>query len=64
MGQIHQHLVLFNHIALNHQAVFLEHIPHLKQRFVSPAKVHGGYYETPLEPGASSDMIVSVGEAR
>lgn len=64
MGQIHQHLVLFNHIALNHEAVFLEHIPHLKQSFVSPATVHGGYYETPQEPGASSEMIVSIGEAR
>ena len=25
MGQIHQHLVFFNHIALNHQQYFLEH---------------------------------------
>lgn len=64
MGQIHQHLVLFNRIALDHETIFLEHIPHLKQHFVFPAKVHGGHYETPQEPGASSDMIVSVGEAR
>lgn len=27
MGQLHQHLVLFNHIALGHKIVFLEHIP-------------------------------------
>lgn len=63
MGQIHQHLVLFNHIALDHEVVFLEHIPHLKEYFKSPAKVDGGYYETPQEPGASIDMIVSSGEA-
>jgi L-fuconate dehydratase len=62
MGQIHQHLVLFNHIALNHEAVFLEHIPHLKEHFVFPAKVSGGFYETPQEPGASSDMILSNGK--
>jgi L-fuconate dehydratase len=57
MGQVHQHLVLFNHIALDHEAVFLEHIPHLKDHFVFPANVSGGFYETPQEPGASTDMI-------
>src|SRR5437879_10516518 len=31
MGQIHQHLVLFNHIALGHEALFLECIPHLQK---------------------------------
>ena len=30
----HQHLVLFNHIALGHDETFLEYIPHLRQ--------HGG----------------------
>jgi L-fuconate dehydratase len=57
MGQLHQHLVLFNHIALDHEVVFLEHIPHLKEHFIFPAKVSGGFYETPQEPGASTDMI-------
>jgi L-fuconate dehydratase len=59
MGQLHQHLVLFNHIALGHEVVFLEHIPHLKNHFVHPADVSGGFYKTPQEPGASSDMILS-----
>ena len=27
MGQMHQHLVLFNHVALGHEVVFLEYIP-------------------------------------
>ena len=56
MGQIHQHLVLFNRIALGHEVVFLEHIPHLRLHFVSPAQVEGGVYKTPQEPGASSDL--------
>jgi L-fuconate dehydratase len=56
MGQIHQHLVLFNSIALNHEVVFLEHIPHLQQHFCHPVDVRDGVYRTPLEPGASCDM--------
>ena len=56
MGQIHQHLVLFNRIALGHEVNFLEHIPHLNSQFVFPARVEGGVYRTPQEPGASSDL--------
>lgn len=59
MGQIHQHLVLFNHIAMGHEVLFLEHIPHLREHFVFPAKVCGGRYETPSEPGASCDLKAS-----
>ena len=59
MGQLHQHLVLFNHIALDHEAVFLEHIPHLREHFVFPAKVEGGVYVTPEEPGASTEMMAT-----
>lgn len=57
MGQIHQHLVLFNHIAMGHPEVFLEYIPHLREHFVHPAKVHGGFYQPPQEPGCSTDLI-------
>ena len=56
MGQIHQHLVLFNHIAIGHERVFLEYIPHLRQYFVQPAQVHDGVYHTPQEPSSSSDL--------
>jgi L-fuconate dehydratase len=56
MGQIHQHLVLFNHIALGHDVLFLEHIPHLRGYFAQPACVEGGIYRTPQEPGSSCDM--------
>jgi L-fuconate dehydratase len=64
MGQLHQHLVLFNHIALDHEVIFLEHIPHLKEHFVFPAEVNDGFYKTPQEPGASSDLILPRSEAR
>ena len=57
MGQIHQHLVLFNHIALGQEAIFLEYIPHLRQHFVHPAEVTDGVYRTPQEPGSSSDLL-------
>jgi L-fuconate dehydratase len=56
MGQLHQHLALFNHIALGHDAIFLEHIPHLREHFVHPCKVEGGVYQTPQEIGASCDL--------
>lgn len=57
VGQIHQHLVLFNHIALGHEALFLEYIPHLRDHFVHPAVVEDGVYRTPQEPGSSSDLV-------
>lgn len=56
MGQIHQHLVLFNHIALGHERLFLEHIPHLREYFVHAACVEDGAYRTPQEPGISCDL--------
>jgi L-fuconate dehydratase len=56
MGQIHQHLVIFNHIGMGHEHLFLEHIPSLRQYFVNPATVTGGYYQVPQEPGSSSDL--------
>jgi len=57
MGQIHQHLVLFNHIALGQPVIFLEYIPHLRQQFVDPARVEGGFYKTPQVPGLSADLV-------
>ncbi len=57
MGQLHQHLVLFNHIGMGHDALFLEHIPHLKTKFVHPVRVEGGVYQVPQEPGTSCDLI-------
>lgn len=57
MGQIHQHLVLFNHIVVGHEVVFLEYIPHLREHFVHPAQVQDGVYITPQEPGSSTDLL-------
>lgn len=56
MGQIHQHLVLFNHVALGHGKLFLEYIPHLREHFQQPAAVSGGVYWTPQTPGSNSDL--------
>ena len=56
MGQIHQHLVLFNHIAMGHEAVFLECIPHLQPHFVNPARIENGVYVTSQAPGCSCDL--------
>ncbi len=57
MGQIHQHLVLFNHIGMGHEHVFLEHIPHLRPYFLHPAEITDRYYQVPQETGSSCDLI-------
>ena len=59
MGQIHQHIVFFNHIALNHSKHFLEYIPHLRDHFVYPATVKDGLYQLPQEPGCSTDLKIA-----
>ena len=56
MGQIHQHLVLFNHVVLGHPALFLEYIPHMRDHFVHPAHVSNGTYQTPQDAGLSCDL--------
>ncbi|MEE2642123.1 MAG: enolase C-terminal domain-like protein [Planctomycetota bacterium] len=56
MGQIHQQLVLFNHIALGHKKLFLEHIPHLRKYFVHPAEIRDGRYVTSEIPGCGTDL--------
>jgi L-fuconate dehydratase len=56
MGQIHQHLVLFNHVVLGHEALFLEYIPHMREHFLHPAQVVDGAYQTPMEAGLSCDL--------
>jgi len=60
MGQLHQHLVLFNHIGLGQEPLFLEHISHLRDHFVFPATVTNGCYKTPEQPGASCDLKLSL----
>jgi len=55
-GQLQQHLVLFNHIAIGHEVVFLEHIPHLREHFVHPCRIEGGAYQTPQDSGCTCDL--------
>lgn len=57
MGQIHQHLVLFNHISVAHPALFLEYIPHLAKYFKYPVVIENGKYCVPQNPGSSCDLI-------
>jgi L-fuconate dehydratase len=61
MGQIHQHLVLANRIALGMPELFLEYIPHLRAYFTDPAEVRDGRYVTPTRPGSSSDLVPGAG---
>jgi L-fuconate dehydratase len=56
MGLIHRHLVLFNHVALGHEKLFLESIPHLDSHFVHPSVVRDGVYVTPQVPGMGTDL--------
>ncbi|WP_236980757.1 enolase C-terminal domain-like protein [Membranihabitans maritimus] len=57
MGQIHQHLVLFNHISVGHPVILLEHIPHLRNYFKFPVDVCDGVYKVPQSPGMSADLV-------
>ena len=57
MGQIHQHMVLFNHIAVGHPNLFLEAIPHLRQYFKYPVMLENGYYAVPQVPGSTCDFV-------
>jgi L-fuconate dehydratase len=56
MGQLHQHLVLFNHITIGHEALFLEHIPHLQNHFVHPVVVQDGVYQVPQTAGSTCEL--------
>jgi L-fuconate dehydratase len=56
MGQLHQHLVLFNHIALAHEALFLEYIPHLQDKFLNPVCIQNGKYLVPQTAGTTCDL--------
>lgn len=57
MGQIHQHMVLFNHISLNHPHLFMEYILHLRKYFRFPIMVENAKFITPQNPGSSCDFI-------
>lgn len=56
MGQIHQHLAVWQSIALGMEPCCLEYIPHLRDHFVTPTVVQGGRYRLPTNPGISSRL--------
>lgn len=57
MGQLHQHLVVFNHMALGHEHLFLEHIPHLQKYFQTPVTIKDGFYQIPQVAGSTCDLV-------
>lgn len=57
MGQIHQHMVLFNHICMDQPHLFMEYIPHLRKYFKHPVMVEHARFVTPQEPGSSCDFV-------
>jgi L-fuconate dehydratase len=57
MGQIHQHLVLFNRIAIGHPETFLEYIPHLSSHFAHPVDLRDGRYQTSQIAGSGTDLL-------
>jgi len=56
MGQIHQHLVLFNRVALGLDVTFLEYIPHLREFFTHPVRVSEGRCLAPEYPGSGAEL--------
>ncbi|MEX0728413.1 MAG: enolase C-terminal domain-like protein [Planctomycetaceae bacterium] len=56
MGQIHQHLVVWQAIALGVEPYHLEYIPHLREHFAEPVQVRRGRYQLPRLPGASTRL--------
>jgi L-fuconate dehydratase len=57
MGQIHQHLAVWQSIRLGVEPLHLEYIPHLRERFVTPVQVEAGLYRLPGVPGASTQLV-------
>jgi len=55
-SQIHQHMVVFQSVALGVHPYHLEYIPHLCDRFVTPVLVESGRYRLPHTAGASTRM--------
>jgi L-fuconate dehydratase len=56
--EIVQHLAMFDYVAMSGstQGRMIEWIDHLHEHFVTPAVVTGGRYQTPLAPGASTQI--------
>jgi L-fuconate dehydratase len=57
MGQIHQHLAVWQALRLGMEPHPLEYIPHLREQFVTPARVEGGRYRLPDTPGSGTRLV-------
>ncbi|KAK2759362.1 L-galactonate dehydratase [Arachnomyces sp. PD_36] len=51
-----QHLSTIDYVVVTGKKSVLEFVDHLHEHFEHPAKVKGGYYVTPMEPGYSVEM--------
>jgi L-fuconate dehydratase len=58
LSEIVQHLAMFDYVALSGttDGRVIEWTDHLHEQFVTPARVRGGRYLAPLEPGASTEL--------
>lgn len=56
MGQLAQHLSIFNRVNLGLPLLFCEHIPHLSAYFKYPAAVDKAVYKLPADEGASTEL--------
>jgi L-fuconate dehydratase len=56
--EIVQHLSMFDYVAVSgtREGRVIEWIDHLHEHFVTPASVRDGRYQTPTEPGASTEL--------
>jgi hypothetical protein len=59
-NKTHQHLVLFNYIAMGHPKTFLEHISHRKRYLAHPVQWREGRFKTPRGPESNADLVLSV----
>jgi L-fuconate dehydratase len=56
--EVVQHLPMFDFVALSgaHEGRWIEYVDHLHEHFVDPARVRGGRYLAPTQPGFSSEL--------
>jgi L-fuconate dehydratase len=56
VGQVHQHLVVWQTLALGMKPSYLEYVPHLREHFVTPAQVQRGRFQLPRVAGAGTRL--------
>jgi L-fuconate dehydratase len=51
-----QHLAMFDYVRLSRELQMIEYADHLHEHFVSPARIVGGRYQAPVDPGFSAEL--------